>query len=94
MAFTVAVSGKGGTGKSTIAALIVSELIASKAGSVLAVDADPNYNLGLLLGQEVIETVADIREYNIISHSAITPPPPIYRIKMHIFNSSIEEHFS
>ncbi len=63
MGFTVAVSGKGGTGKSTIAALIVSELVSSKAGSVLAVDADPNFNLGLLLGQEVEETVADIREH-------------------------------
>jgi len=40
----------------------VSELVASGSGSVLAVDADPNFNLGLLLGQEVTETVADIRE--------------------------------
>lgn len=63
MGFTVAVSGKGGTGKSTLAALIVSELVGSKAGSVLAVDADPNFNLGYLLGQEVRETVADVREH-------------------------------
>jgi CO dehydrogenase maturation factor len=62
MGYVVAVSGKGGTGKSTVAALIVSELVASGSGSVLAVDADPNFNLGLLLGQEVVETVADIRE--------------------------------
>jgi CO dehydrogenase maturation factor len=62
MGYVVAVSGKGGTGKSTVAALIVSELVAAGAGSVLAVDADPNFNLGLLLGQEVSETVADVRE--------------------------------
>lgn len=62
MGYVVAVSGKGGTGKSTVAALVVSELVSSGSGSVLAVDADPNFNLGLLLGQEVTETVADIRE--------------------------------
>jgi CO dehydrogenase maturation factor len=62
MGYVIAVSGKGGTGKSTVSALIVSELVASGSGSVLAVDADPNFNLGLLLGQEIGDTVADIRE--------------------------------
>ena len=62
MGYVIAVSGKGGTGKSTVSALIVSELVASSSGSVLAVDADPNFNLGLLLGQEVGDTVADVRE--------------------------------
>ncbi len=62
MGYVTAISGKGGTGKSTVAALVVSELVASGSGSVLAVDADPNFNLGLLLGQEVTETVADVRE--------------------------------
>jgi CO dehydrogenase maturation factor len=72
MGFTVAVSGKGGTGKSTIAALVVSELVAAKDGSVLAVDADPNFNLGLLLGQEVGETAADVREH--FMQSKLDPP--------------------
>jgi CO dehydrogenase maturation factor len=36
------VNGKGGTGKTTIASLIVSELIRRKKGSILAIDADPN----------------------------------------------------
>jgi CO dehydrogenase maturation factor len=72
VAYTVAVSGKGGTGKSTVAALIVSELAGAKTGSVLAVDADPNYNMGFLLGQEVQETVADIREG--FMSSKLAPP--------------------
>lgn len=61
VAFTVAISGKGGTGKSTIAALIVRALTERFGKAVLAVDADPNATLGLLLGIEVAETVSDLR---------------------------------
>jgi len=57
----IAVSGKGGTGKTTVAALLVREL-ALRDGPVLAVDADPNSNLGEQLGMEVGETIGDIRE--------------------------------
>ncbi|MDD5292025.1 MAG: AAA family ATPase [Candidatus Omnitrophica bacterium] len=46
----IAVAGKGGVGKSTIAALLVRYLVKQKIGSVLAVDADPNSNLGDYLG--------------------------------------------
>jgi len=80
MAYTIAVSGKGGTGKSTVAALIVSELVGSKSGSVLAVDADPNYNLGILLGQEVHETVADVREK--ILEDKLAPPTGMSKHRM------------
>jgi len=62
MAFTVAISGKGGTGKSTITALIVRALTEHFGKTVLAVDADPNATLGLLFGVEVGETVSDLRE--------------------------------
>jgi len=57
----IAVSGKGGTGKTTVAALLVREL-ALRDGPVLAVDADPNSILGEQLGMEVEETIGDIRE--------------------------------
>ncbi|HIE03242.1 MAG TPA: carbon monoxide dehydrogenase [Candidatus Latescibacteria bacterium] len=56
----IAISGKGGTGKTTVAALIIRELTAD--GPVLAVDADPNSNLGEQLGMEVEGTIGDIRE--------------------------------
>ena len=62
MSFSIALSGKGGTGKSTIAALIVRSLVESGSGATLAVDADPNSNLGFLFGVDVEATVADIRE--------------------------------
>jgi CO dehydrogenase maturation factor len=59
---TIAVSGKGGVGKTTLAAALVRCLAAERGQSVLAVDADPNSSLGLLLGAQVERTVADIRE--------------------------------
>jgi len=59
---TIAISGKGGTGKSTIAALMVRWLSLHNAGSVLAVDADSNVNLNVLLGLEIKDTVGTIRE--------------------------------
>lgn len=59
---TIAISGKGGTGKSTIAALMIRWLSQHNAGSILAVDADSNVNLNVLLGLEIKDTVGAIRE--------------------------------
>ena len=62
MTTTIAVAGKGGTGKTTVAALIIRYLMEEKGGSILAIDADPATNLNLVLGMEVEQTVGDIRE--------------------------------
>ncbi len=62
MATTIAISGKGGSGKTTVAALIVRSLRDAGNGAVLAVDADPNSCLGLTLGVEPVNTVAEVRE--------------------------------
>ncbi len=62
MAFNIAVAGKGGTGKSTLSALIIRYLTEELDKPVSAVDADPNSSLGALLGLHVKNTVADIRE--------------------------------
>ncbi len=59
---TIAISGKGGTGKSTLAALIIRWLSENRPGSVLAVDADSNVNLNDILGVKISETVGAIRE--------------------------------
>jgi len=60
----IAIAGKGGVGKSTIAALLVRYLVKQKVGSVLAVDADPNSNLGDYLGfsptQDIGRIIDDI----------------------------------
>ena len=55
-------SGKGGSGKTTTASMVFRELIRVGKTPVLAVDADPNATLGLTLGVEEGETIADLRE--------------------------------
>ncbi len=57
---TIVNAGKGGTGKTTIAALLINLL--SQKGTVLAVDADPSTNLNLALGMPLDGTVGDMRE--------------------------------
>jgi CO dehydrogenase maturation factor len=60
--FTIAVSGKGGTGKTTTSSLLVRAFIDMKETPVLAVDADPNANLHEALGVTVHETLGSMRE--------------------------------
>lgn len=60
--FTIALSGKGGTGKTTISSLLVRSFIALGETPVLAVDADPNANLHEALGVMVKETMGSMRE--------------------------------
>jgi len=59
---TIAVAGKGGTGKTTISALVIDYLTRNKKGLVLAIDADPSTNLNLALGVPLYDTVGDVRE--------------------------------
>ncbi len=57
----IAVSGKGGTGKTLVSSLLIKSLI-GKGLDILAIDADPDSNLPEALGIEVDHTVGDIRE--------------------------------
>jgi CO dehydrogenase maturation factor len=66
--YTIAVAGKGGTGKTTISALVIDYL--AKKGSVLAIDADPSTNLNLALGVSLEDTVGDVREETATAVSA------------------------
>ncbi len=63
MTTRIAVAGKGGTGKTTLSALLIRYLTEEKKGkSILAVDADANANLNEALGVEVTETIGTILE--------------------------------
>ncbi|HEY3323909.1 MAG TPA: AAA family ATPase [Planctomycetota bacterium] len=62
MSWTVAITGKGGVGKSTLAALAVRWLCEKGKSPVLAVDADPNTCLDALLGVKAPTTVGAVRE--------------------------------
>ncbi len=61
-AFTIAVAGKGGTGKTTLTGLVIRYLTEKRKGPVLAVDADANSNLNEVLGVVACSTVGRIRE--------------------------------
>lgn len=62
MTVTIAVAGKGGVGKTTVAAMIIKYLVQNQTGSILAIDADPSSNLNMVLGLELEWTIGDIRE--------------------------------
>jgi CO dehydrogenase maturation factor len=62
MAFSIALAGKGGTGKTTIAGLLIKYLVAKGKTPILAVDADCNANLNEVLGLEVKDTLGQARE--------------------------------
>jgi len=64
MTTTIAVAGKGGTGKTTVCAMIIRYLTQNGLGPVLAIDADPSSNLNLVLGLPLDDedTVGYIRE--------------------------------
>ncbi|MBI4495465.1 MAG: AAA family ATPase [Deltaproteobacteria bacterium] len=62
MSQVFAVAGKGGTGKTTLAALIIRHLRNRNRGPVLAVDADPNSNLAEALGVKAAQSLGKTRE--------------------------------
>ena len=62
MTTTIALAGKGGVGKTTIAGMVIKYLVQNQTGSILAIDADPSANLNMVLGLELEWTVGDIRE--------------------------------
>ncbi len=62
MSCVIAMAGKGGVGKTTVSALIVRYFVRHLSDPVLAIDADPNSNLGETLGLIIEKTVGDIRE--------------------------------
>jgi CO dehydrogenase maturation factor len=58
----IAISGKGGVGKTTVAGLLVTRLIARGCKPVLAIDADPNTCLDAALDVHIKKTIGGIRE--------------------------------
>jgi CO dehydrogenase maturation factor len=62
MPYTVALAGKGGTGKTTLAGLLIKYLLKKGKVPILAVDADCNANLNEVLGLSVADTIGGARE--------------------------------
>jgi CO dehydrogenase maturation factor len=62
MPFSIALAGKGGSGKTTMAGLLIKYLVKKNKIPILAVDADCNANLNEVLGLEVKDTIGNARE--------------------------------
>ena len=62
MGHVIAISGKGGVGKTTLCGLLIQYLCESGKCPVLAVDADANANLNEVLGVEPEITLGELRE--------------------------------
>ncbi len=62
MTTTIALAGKGGVGKTTVAGMLIKYLAQNQPRSILAIDADPSSNLNMVLGLELDFTVGEIRE--------------------------------
>jgi CO dehydrogenase maturation factor len=75
MGFSIAVAGKGGTGKTSLCGLTIRYLIEKKHRAVLAVDADANANLNDVLGVDVHATVGALRETSLEAVKSTAPRP-------------------
>jgi CO dehydrogenase maturation factor len=82
----IAITGKGGTGKTAVAALLIRYLTKGEK-VVLAIDADPDTNLPETLGCDSEKTLGDVREFMVNDRDNL--PPDIN--KESIFESRIYE---
>ena len=62
MPISIALAGKGGTGKTTVAGMLIKYLLKMQKTPILAVDADSNANLNEVLGLEITDTLGNARE--------------------------------
>ncbi|WP_440952090.1 nucleotide-binding protein [Methanococcoides sp. FTZ1] len=62
MTKVIAITGKGGTGKTAITSLLIRHLTRTDK-LVLAIDADPDTNLPETLGCETLKTVGDMKQF-------------------------------
>ena len=75
MGKVIAITGKGGTGKTATTAMLIRYLVKNpgEKGRILAIDADPDANLADALGVKVEKTVGDMREF--MQESRFTAAP-------------------
>jgi len=91
MGYIIAMAGKGGTGKTTIAALIIRCIKENKLGSILAIDADPNSNLAETLGINPTENVGKILDDLCANPDKIPAGMPKERFIQYQVQSAVSE---
>ena len=93
---TLVTVGRGGTGKSSFTALMAKSLIDAGQSPILLVDADPDQNLGEMLGVDLKEagksTIADLIVSTFIEQGGTTVGvPPTQRIESRIWENGLYE---
>ena len=93
---TLVTIGRGGTGKSSFTALMVKCFIENNQAPLLLVDADPDQNLGEMIGVDLKEagksTIADLIVSTFIEGGGTTVGiPPTQRIESRIWESGLYE---
>jgi CO dehydrogenase maturation factor len=91
LTFNIAISGKGGTGKTTLSALLVTLLKNYNGSPILAVDSDPNSNLNDALGVKVSMSVGGARELLLDNKEKLGPLQTKEEYFRYLFQSAIEE---
>lgn len=62
MAYSIALAGKGGVGKTSLAGLLIRYMVRRNMTPIMAIDADANANLNEVLGVDVENTIGELRE--------------------------------
>ncbi len=91
MSCIIAMAGKGGTGKTTIASLIIRSIKEKKLGSLLAIDADPNSNLGEVLGLKPGRNIGTILDEISLNPGIVPSGMPKERFIEYQVQSAIQE---
>jgi len=91
MGCIIAMAGKGGTGKTTIASLIIRCIKENKIGSVLAIDADPNSNLGEVLGIKAGRSIGEILDNISLNPGMVPAGMPKERFIEYQVQSAVQE---
>ncbi len=91
MTWTVAVAGQGGTGKTTVASLLVRGLMKSGKVPVLAVDADPDANFSTGLGIEVNKSIGQVQQEWLAAKMQIPPGMSKQQYLLLQLNQAVEE---
>lgn len=68
----IAITGKGGTGKTAVAGMLIRQLSKGKK-TILAIDADPDSNLPDVMGVKVERTIGDMREFMFQERDKLPP---------------------
>ncbi|MDF1558149.1 MAG: AAA family ATPase [ANME-2 cluster archaeon] len=88
----IAITGKGGTGKTAVAAMLIRSLV-NRDMTILAIDADPDTNLPEALGDGVEETVGDQREFLLEERDNLPPDTDKQRLlESKIYSVLAERH--